>query len=404
MNWLNLFLLTVLALGNFAIVIAVLNRVSVIRFHLRTLSVIRRSHLLFIIGFTIALYWQGGFGNARLLLDGSWLDIAPIYLAYFALCALTALAAAAIVVRRWFKKPPAQLLSSHSEIIDTSAILGKAPLTQGRYYRLAQLPGNDIFRVEINTKEIELPNLPRRWNGLSILHVSDLHFIGTITRDFFEEILRRGQEMQSDLVVFTGDLLDEQHLTEWLPTTLGRLNAPLGCYFILGNHDWDLDPDATRRSLNDIGWIDVADRYLTIDHLGKKLLIAGTEYPWMGQNPDISTAQDADFRLLLSHTPDNYYWAQKSRFDLMLSGHNHGGQIRPPGIGPIYSPSIYGTRYSSGLFFEDPTLLYVTRGISGKEPIRYNCLPELTQFVLRPAEIQPATAQQTKSLATAGSR
>ena len=82
----------------------------------------------------------------------------------------------------------------------------------------------------------------------------------------------------------------------------------------------------------------------------------------------------------------------------MLSGHNHGGQVRLPGIGPIYTPSLYGTRYAAGAYYRQPTLLYVTRGISGKEPLRYNCLPELTQLVLRPATIKPSHAGKKRKL------
>jgi predicted MPP superfamily phosphohydrolase len=66
----------------------------------------------------------------------------------------------------------------------------------------------------------------------------------------------------------------------------------------------------------------------------------------------------------------------------MLAGHNHGGQVRLPLVGPLISPSLYGTRYSGGVYYEAPTLLHVSRGISGEHPLRWNCLPELAQLVL----------------------
>ncbi len=398
MNWLNLILMAVLSLGNFAIVVAVVNRVHVTCMHLRTLSFIRRIHVLLVIGFTVFLIWYGGFGRPRLLLDGSWLDIAPIYQIYFAVCGASALVAAVIVIRRWCRKSSDLQLARTSEVIDVAGTLSKPLLAKGPYSALAHLPRNEILSVEISKQDFQLPGLPANWDGLSILHVSDLHFIGTISQEYFAEVLRHGQELRSDMVVFTGDLLDDQSLTAWLPETLGQLQAPLGCYFILGNHDWELDPDATRKCLQEIGWIDVAGRHVTVEHAQRKLLIAGTEYPWMGKNPDTSAAADADFRLLLSHTPDNYTWARRNRFDLMLSGHTHGGQVRVPVIGPIYTPSLYGTRYSSGAFFEPPTLLYVTRGLSGKEPLRYNCMPELTQLVLHPATVPAASTGKQRNL------
>ena len=74
--------------------------------------------------------------------------------------------------------------------------------------------------------------------------------------------------------------------------------------------------------------------------------------------------------------------AQARGVDLMLSGHNHGGQIVLPVIGPVFAPSQYGVRYASGAFWSDPTLLYVSRGLSGRQPVRINCPPELTRIIL----------------------
>jgi predicted MPP superfamily phosphohydrolase len=67
----------------------------------------------------------------------------------------------------------------------------------------------------------------------------------------------------------------------------------------------------------------------------------------------------------------------------MLAGHNHGGQVRLPLVGPVFSPSLFGCRYASGVFWEPPTLLYVSRGISGQHPWRWRCPPELTKLILR---------------------
>jgi hypothetical protein len=104
----------------------------------------------------------------------------------------------------------------------------------------------------------------------------------------------------------------------------------------------------------------------------------------MGAHPDFDAAGEHAFRLLLSHTPDNFRWAQQHKVDLMLAGHNHGGQVRLPVLGPVFAPSACGVRYASGAFWEPPTLLYVSRGLSGEHPLRYRCLPELTALVLQP--------------------
>jgi predicted MPP superfamily phosphohydrolase len=94
----------------------------------------------------------------------------------------------------------------------------------------------------------------------------------------------------------------------------------------------------------------------------------------------------ADFRILLSHSPDRFYRAARWGIDLMLSGHNHGGQIRLPLVGAVFMPSIYSRRFDRGFFRRGRTLMYVSEGISGKHPYRYGgCPPEITRFVLRTA-------------------
>jgi predicted MPP superfamily phosphohydrolase len=76
-------------------------------------------------------------------------------------------------------------------------------------------------------------------------------------------------------------------------------------------------------------------------------------------------------------------WARRHQIDLMLAGHNHGGQIRLPLIGSILVPSRFSRRYDCGTFFEPPTLLHVSRGLGGQHPLRYNCRPEVTRITLR---------------------
>jgi hypothetical protein len=134
-------------------------------------------------------------------------------------------------------------------------------------------------------------------------------------------------------------------------------------------------------------------RAQVIEHKGRRLALCGSERPWMGTHPDLASVPDDAFQIFLSHTPDNINWACRHGIDLMLSGHNHGGQVRLPGFGPVYSPSLYGCHYASGVFWEPPTLLYVSRGISGKHPLRWNCLPELTRLILRPALVEAADAK-----------
>ena len=122
-----------------------------------------------------------------------------------------------------------------------------------------------------------------------------------------------------------------------------------------------------------------------IEVRGLPLLVIGNESPWFRPAPDLAKCPDGPFRLCLSHTPDNLPWARRNGIDLMLAGHNHGGQIRLPLIGSMFVPSRFGRRYDCGTFHEPPTLLHVSRGLAGMQPLRYNCRPEVTRIVLRAA-------------------
>ncbi|WP_010587778.1 metallophosphoesterase [Schlesneria paludicola] len=303
------------------------------------------------------------------------------------------LAASTIAFHRY--RPPRCQLSCESRIVDfrqdsryqpwRNVLVGPRPMR-----RITQLPGNEQLKLEVSTKEFLFSRLPAEWDGLSIVHLADLHFRGGVARPYFEAVCEQAAALKPDLFVFTGDLLDEQKRLEWLPDTLGRLQAPLGQFFILGNHDWYLDPEATRREFERFGWVDVSSRshVLSIARFASKITIAGDETPWLGRHPELI---ENPFKILVSHSPDNIAWAREQDIDLMLAGHTHGGQIRLPILGPIYSPSLYGVRYASGVFWKDPTLMYVSRGISGREPIRYGCPPELTKLVLRSEAARQST-------------
>jgi predicted MPP superfamily phosphohydrolase len=384
MNWLNAAALAALAAGHAELMVALINRLHALPLSHGLLRRSRQLHELAILAFPPLLVWFVGLMGPRLLTGGRWSDLPAPWAGYLALCAVGAVGLVVSAVAQARQRPPAAQVSNHSHTIDIDERLGYRPIGAGRHRLMIGMPGNEAFRVVVSDKSYRLPRLPAAWDGLSIVHLTDLHYTGRPDRHFFEEVCALSAELAPDMFVFTGDLLDSQELIEWLPSTLGRLNAPLGCHFVLGNHDWYLDAAAIRRGLIDVGWHDVAGRWLSIEHRGHPLVITGTERPWMGRHPDLAGAPAGAFRLLLSHTADNLPWARGQSIDLMLSGHNHGGQVMLPLVGAVYSPSVHGCRYASGAFWQPPTLLYVSRGISGRLPFRFRCPPELTRLILRP--------------------
>ena len=389
MNGLFSIIVLILTVGVAKLTVATLNRFFARRLSKRLVVAGHTCNVSLIVAYALLLAFGPGSHQLRLLFGGHspqvpvgiWLLVAT------GLFGLSLLLWAAVEYQLY--APPVCQTNCETHRVDLgrsfaggswrTTLVGPGPMR-----RIALLPGNEQFTLEVATKTYSLPRLPAAWDGLSLVQLSDLHFRGAVTREYFEFVCEQAAALKPDLFVFTGDLLDDLRLLDWLPTTLGRLTAPRGQYFILGNHDWYLDPPAIRRELERLGWTDLASRCVSLTkHDAPPVVLCGDETPWMGTHPDPSSTPAEAFRILLSHTPDNITWARQQHIDVMLAGHTHGGQIRLPLLGPVYSPSRFGCRYSAGVFRLDPTLLYVSRGLSGREPIRYNCPPELTKLVFK---------------------
>lgn len=295
------------------------------------------------------------------------------------------------------QRVPTQLIRQKSRRFDHGPVARLANRNRLEQF-FGAIPGNQIYQCVVEEREILLPSISSRLDGTTITHLSDFHFTGNICREYFEQIVATANDLNSDIVAITGDFIDQSRCWSWLEDILGSLRAPLGVYFILGNHDERIGREAELRSeLQRIGMIDVAHRWQTIPLDSQAIHLAGNELPWFGtgmQLPEVPAQfSPGDCRILLSHSPDQWRWAQRRGFDLVLAGHTHGGQIRLPGIGPIISPSLHGVRYASGLFVEQEKVMVVSRGISGEEPIRLNCPPEIGKITLR----APQTARHRET-------
>jgi predicted MPP superfamily phosphohydrolase len=243
--------------------------------------------------------------------------------------------------------------------------------------------------VELAEHTLRLPRLPRAWDGLTLLHLSDLHLSGTPDRTYFKAVMDHCRAWQPDLVCVTGDVADSMHHMRWIVPVLGRLRWNIAAFAILGNHDAWYEPLFIRRRLQRIGMRVLANTWQLLEVRGEPLVVVGHEGPWFKPYPDLSDAPAEPFRLCLSHTPDHIAWARREHIDLMLAGHVHGGQVRFPLFGSLLVPSKYGRWYDCGVFDESPTVLSISRGLSGQYPLRYNCRPEATLLTLRAVEYEP---------------
>ena len=256
--------------------------------------------------------------------------------------------------------------------------------------RVLALPFNDALRINTVEWSVRVTALPPVFDGLSILHLTDLHFSPAYGRRFFEEAIEMALASgpPPDLVAITGDFIDDDGAISWIEPILGRLRGRLGQFAILGNHDYRHDYRTLRKELRIAGFKTLEGRWATLEVDGARLAIGGTTAPW-GKDLARRPIPHADAHLLLSHSPDQVYRAARMGVDLMLCGHNHGGQVRLPIIGPILMPSLFSRRFDREFFRVGRTLMFVGQGLGAKDPLRIGCSPEIVRMTLHSGVADP---------------
>jgi len=375
-----------LALGHLALFVLVVNVVHGLGHPEHILSRAKAVFLALFALVSAVIAWEAWNGA---ILAWSWPS-----LAYAVVCVATGLVLLPASTAYIHHRPrPAGIREQGTEI-DLAATLGADALTgPGKYAWLLRLPGNESFRLRKVEWEVPMPGLPRALDGLSVLHLSDLHLAPCFDRRFFEAVIDEAADRPCDLVAFTGDLVDHDDAADWIVPLFSRLRGRLGSFAILGNHDLAHGPDRLRDLLVEAGFTDLEGGWATVESAGVRIALGGTSFPW---GPALPTDQRprADFQILLSHVPDQFYWAERAGFDLMLSGHNHGGQVRLPLVGPVFMPSRYSRRFDRGFFRKRGLTLHVSQGVAGKHPVRYGCRPEVGRLILRATGAAPKDTRE----------
>lgn len=416
----GLAILIVSCIGNAELWVIMVNRRHSLQYRHHTLRKIRKLHDIGLIAYPPLILMIAGLNDNGLLRGGRFSDLPATVQWLIGTTMLGFVSFALCVMRYQLRRPPTgyRLLDSQIHIstvgdrpgpvrtgVDTAAATAIDTAT-GRaerphpsdstsqsdseppaVSRLSHLPWNQIRQLEVSTKQFDLAGGPSSAAPLRIVHFTDVHLVGCPEQAHYEFATDRMLEFAPDAFLFTGDLLDDMRLLPAAVDMFARMAQAAPCYFILGNHDWHLEYKEIRHRIADTGWIDVAEKTLITQLSQWSVRLAGTEAPWMGGNPavpDRSVAQE-DVRLLLSHAPDQRNYAADHDFDLMLCGHNHGGQVVLPIVGPIYSPSCYGVRYAGGAFRHRSMFMHVSRGLGARDPLRWNCRPEVSLLELRPS-------------------
>lgn len=271
-------------LGHVALWTALFNRLHALPLPCRLVSLLDKLFLLMIAVAPAAwLFWI-------------WSRGAGVFSAKSLLTARTPMACYAVVSvgvglyiltiwlwRRLTSTRPAVLVSNHTEAVNVAQTLARPPIGSRFVALLNWVPGNQMFELRIQEKTLVVPRLDPALDGLTIAHLSDLHFTGKITADFFKHVVAQTNQLSADLVAVTGDIVDKAHCIQWIPEILGPLQSRLGSYFILGNHDKRIrDVPGLRKTLEDAGLVDLGRQPHEIVHAGRRILLAGNELPWFG--------------------------------------------------------------------------------------------------------------------------
>jgi predicted MPP superfamily phosphohydrolase len=241
--------------------------------------------------------------------------------------------------------------------------------------------------IQVTHNDVACKKLPGRFDGFTLLHISDLHV------DMSEGAMRRLAELlllpelRYDVCVLTGDYRGPtfgpfEAALDGLATLRSRLHTPI--YGVLGNHD-------TIRmvpGLEEMGIKMLLNECETINLGHQRIYLAGIDDAHYFRVDNIEKAasqipQDG-FSVLLSHTPEIYRQAAHAGFSLLLSGHTHGGQICLPGSVPITLSAVLPRRMGSGAWMYHGMAGYTSAGVgTAIVAARINCLPEITLHHLR---------------------
>ena len=251
----------------------------------------------------------------------------------------------------------------------------------GLYWRARQ----NAERILVKRNDMRFKTLPPLFEGFTILHISDLHV--DMNEVAMNRLIELVGSMQYDVCVLTGDYRGRtfgpfQPALDGVARVGTHLKQPI--YAVLGNHDTiqmvpGLEAMGIRVLLNECE---------TIVRKDQRIYLAGIDDAHFFRVDNIEKAAlsipRGEFSILLSHTPEVYRQAAHANFDLMLSGHTHGGQICLPGSIPIELEAVLPRRMGAGPWQYGDMTGYTSVGVgSSVVPVRLNCPPEITLHHLR---------------------
>jgi predicted MPP superfamily phosphohydrolase len=261
------------------------------------------------------------------------------------------------------------------------AVIRNALKLTGLYWRARRNAG----RITVKRNELKFAGLPSRFDGYTILHISDMHV--DMSEAAMQHLIELVGGMRYDLCVLTGDYRGKTYgpfeaALEGVAKVRAHLKPPV--YGVLGNHDTiQMVP-----AMEAMGITMLLNECETIVRGDQRIHLAGIDDAHFFRVDNIEKAASQipkdEFSILLSHTPEIYRQAAHANFDLMLCGHTHGGQLCLPGSFPIKLEAVLPRRMGAGAWQHNRMDGYTSVGAgSSVVAARLNCPPEITLHALR---------------------
>lgn len=271
-----------------------------------------------------------------------------------------------------------QFLLKSTGLAITAASAGAAGIG---YAAVMQAPKVVRIPVPLNPRDKALA-------GLTIAQFTDLHIGPTVKYSYVNQVCQTISQLNADIIVFTGDLVDGSplHLIHDV-TPLMNLEAPLGKYFVTGNHEYYSGAKRWLHMVSDLGFKPLINTHRIIRYNRGKMVLAGVtdirasaffKSHTSSVKKAIAGCPADAFKLLLAHQPTSVYEAASLGVNLQLSGHTHGGQYFP-----LEFFILLEHPFIKGMHQYKNTRLYVSQGTGyWGPPLRLGTFPEVTLFTL----------------------
>jgi uncharacterized protein len=251
--------------------------------------------------------------------------------------------------------------------------------------------------VDVTKLELKVPRLAATFDGFKIALLSDFHFGPYTGEREVSAAVRAANELHPDVMALLGDFVTEPMTgdsrsgakkAEPCAQVLSGLRSRLGTFAVLGNHDYATDPELVADALQSHGVTLLRNANRAFEQDGARLWLLGVsdvDFGLANLADALTKVPEAETKMLLAHEPDFADHSSQHGIDIQFSGHSHGGQVRIPGVHPLWLPPL-AKKYYDGYYRVGPMQLYTNRGIGTVGlPFRFCCPPEVTLVTLRAA-------------------